>query len=108
MTTANNLVRELLRAANRVEMLCGSERKRLIGRSAAACVDMRLRLGLPRLACWEKVVIDLQTICIAISFGSASDGQVKAALLDAARTIRELSIMGNQEMAAGHQQARRA
>jgi hypothetical protein len=69
---------------------------------------MRLRLGLPRSASFEKAVIDLQTTCIAISFGSVSDGQVQAALLDAARMIRELSILGASDMIASDQQARRA
>ncbi|WP_037082578.1 hypothetical protein [Neorhizobium vignae] len=95
MSSTNDFIAELVRAANKVEKLRGEEARRLLNRWIMTIRDMRETIGIPRSNTAADVVIDLQTTAVALGLGNRSPDQVKAALLDAAGIIRDLHIALN-------------
>jgi hypothetical protein len=93
MSSVNDFVSELVRAANEVEKLDDFERRRLLERAVTTIRDLRETVGIPQSETGGDVVIDLQTTAWAIEKGTRTDEDVKRALLDAAGMIRDLHIV---------------
>ena len=93
MSSTNDFIAELIRAANEVEKLDGEEARRLINRAITTIRDMRETIGIPGGHTAADAVIDLQTTAVAMGLDNRSHEQIKAALLDAAGLIRDLHIV---------------
>ena len=93
MSSTNDFIAELIRAANEVEKLDGEEARRLLNRAITTIRDMRETIGIPGGHTAADAVIDLQTTAVAMGLGNRSHEQIKAALLDAAGLIRDLHIV---------------
>ena len=93
MSSTNEFISELVRAANEVEKLHGEEARQLLNRAITTIRDMRETIGIPGGHTSADVVIDLQTTAVALGLGNRSPDHIKAALLDAAAIIRDLHIV---------------
>ncbi|WP_105436436.1 hypothetical protein [Neorhizobium tomejilense] len=93
MSSTNDFIAELVRAANEVEKLHAEEARQLLNRAITTIRDMRETIGIPGGHTAADAVIDLQTTAVALGLGNRSPDQVKAALLDAAGIIRDLHIV---------------
>ena len=93
MSTTNDFIAELVRAANEVEKLGSYEMARLLERSVTTIRDLRQVVGIPSSRTAAEAVIDLQTEQARIMRGDIDHRRVKAALLDGADMIRTLYIV---------------
>lgn len=91
MTSATDLITELVRAANNIGRIEHGQRRRLIERADETIREMRIETGEPASPHERDLVIDIFTI------GSHADDQPDTncarAMLDAADLIRTLHIV---------------
>ncbi|MCF1467513.1 hypothetical protein FS764_11390 [Agrobacterium vitis] len=93
MNTTSNFIAEIVRAANEVDRLGETEKRRLIDRAVVTIRDMRQTIGIEGQRVAKDSLIGLQIVSAAVSAGQAPDDKVKAALLEAAGMIRDLHIV---------------
>jgi hypothetical protein len=91
LSDVNNLIADLIRAANEVEKIGDYEIRRLIKRADAAIRDMRWEVGIPPSPMARDALIEIYIV--GEHLGNYSHDQVKAALLSAAGMIRDLHIV---------------
>jgi hypothetical protein len=87
----------LVLAANKLGKQTPFERKRLLDNAILIIIDMREIIGIPVSRTTRDALTSLRAASDAVTLGYASDGQVKAALLDAASMIRDLHIVLDTE-----------
>ena len=93
MSSVNDFVSELVRAANVVEKLRDDEKGRLLARAVRTIRDLRIEIGIPASLNSKDAAIELLEACARIEDGRASPDDVRVALLDAAGMIRDLHIV---------------
>lgn len=93
MNTTSNFIAEIVRAANEVDRLGETEKRRLIDRAVVTIRDMRQTIGIEGQRVAKDSLIGLQIVSAAVSAGQAHDDKVKAELLEAAGMIRDLHIV---------------
>lgn len=93
MTSVNEFIAELVRAANAVDQIRDFEVRRLLDRAVTTIRDMRETIGIPPSQTGADALIYLQTVSAQIDVGSVGDEAIRAALLDAAGMIRDLHIV---------------
>ncbi|TCU24565.1 hypothetical protein EV130_106157 [Rhizobium azibense] len=91
MTSTNDFIAEIIRAANRVEKLSTSERRLLLQRAVEAIHKLRERTGIPSSNTNHDAIFDLQAIEVTVE--RRKTGEIKTALLLAADMIRTLHIV---------------
>lgn len=92
VSRTTDFVAELIRAANELEKQNDFERKRLLENALLIIQHLSQGLGHPYFFSTSETAFALQSVSTAITLGWASDAQVKAALLEAAETIRGLRV----------------
>lgn len=102
MSATTDFISELIRAANQIEQIRTSDRKQLLYRAVAFIRDGRGKVRIQPVRTTPDAMIDIMNI--ATSIERRSDGQVKAALLEAADMIRTLKIVldAQDEHSRGH------
>lgn len=93
MNRRTDFITEIIRAANEIDRLGNTERRRLIDRAVLAIRDMREAIGLNGPRATKDSLIGLQIVSAAISADQASDEKVRAAFLEAAGMMRDLHIV---------------
>lgn len=91
MTSTNDFIAEIIRAANRVERLGNPEKRRLLRRAVVTISNLRERTGIPSSNTNHDAVFDLQAIEVSVE--RRKPGEIKKALLMAADMIRTLHIV---------------
>lgn len=91
MTSTNDFIAEIIRAANRVERLGNPEKRRLLRRAVVTISNLRERTGIPSSNTNHNAVFDLQAIEVSVE--RRKPGEIKKALLMAADMIRTLHIV---------------
>ncbi|SCW82121.1 hypothetical protein SAMN02927900_05287 [Rhizobium mongolense subsp. loessense] len=91
MTSTNDFIAEIIRAANRVERLGDTEKRRLLQRAVVTISKLRERSGIPSSNTNHDAVFALQAIEVTVERREA--GEIKQALLMAADVIRTLHIV---------------
>jgi hypothetical protein len=92
VSSATEYISALLRAANRLDEINDFERRRLLYKGVLIIQDMRKGVSIPESAPSKEALSEFESVSEAIILGWASDTQVKDALLQAARVIRDLHI----------------
>jgi hypothetical protein len=92
LSSTNDFIAELVRAANEVEKLSEFERQRLLARAVTAIRDMRETIGIPSALVHADKIIDLQVMVAAIGAEAKTSEEVRAAILASAAMIRDLHI----------------
>ncbi|KKX25327.1 hypothetical protein [Rhizobium sp. LC145] len=93
MSSVNDFVSELVRAANVVEKLREDEKGRLLARAVRTIRDLRIEVGIPTNVSIKDAAIELLEAYARIKDGTADAHEVRTALLDAAGMIRDLHIV---------------
>jgi hypothetical protein len=93
VSSTSDFILELVHAANTLEKQPPFERKRLIDHAVLIIIDMRETMELPPGAVHRAAITGLRAASDAVTFGHASDSQVKVALLEATGMIRELLVL---------------
>ncbi len=93
MSGTNEVIAELVRAANDVEKLADSEARRLLERSATTIRHMREQIHRWPTSNVRDAVVGLERSAAIIGAGQADPNLKKAALLDAATMIRDLHVV---------------
>lgn len=91
MSATTDFISELIRAANRIDQIRNSDRKQLLYRAVAFIRDGRGRVRVQPIRTTPDPMMEIMNI--AASIERRTDGQVKAALLNAADMIRTLKIL---------------
>jgi hypothetical protein len=92
VSNTSQFIADLVYAANEIEKQTEDARKRLLDSAVVIIRHLQRSLPAPRQdEAWEAV-IELQAVSAAVTIGWASDTQVKAALLEAARMIRDVEL----------------
>ncbi|MCJ8520496.1 hypothetical protein ABID21_003628 [Pseudorhizobium tarimense] len=94
MSDASELVGQLVRAANRADRITDFERRKLFERTVIAVHEMRESIGMPVRTHADEIV-DLQVRVAAHGLHAKTTEDLRAALLLAARMIRDLRITIN-------------
>jgi hypothetical protein len=97
MSSINDFIVELVRAANGVETINDLEKKRLLERSVSIIRDMRERIGFPAAQADADRIYDIQKEVSAMGMGSSSPDEVRNCLLLSATMIRDLHIVLDTE-----------
>jgi hypothetical protein len=87
----NDLIAELIRAANEIDKLGDYEIRRLIKKADSAIRDMRTEIGIPPSPAARDALIDFYMV--GEHLANYSHAQVSAALLQAAGMARDLHIV---------------
>jgi hypothetical protein len=93
LSAINELIVELIRAANEIGRLTASEKSQLLDRAAALIQDLREQIGIPATRTGADAVVELQVVAASVPLGRRTDEQVNAVLLNAAAMIRDLHIV---------------
>ncbi len=93
MSSINDFIAELIRAANQIEKLSAQEKNRLLERAATVIPELREQIGIPTTRTAGDAVVEIQVVAAAVPSGRRTDEQVKAVLLNAAAMIRDLHIV---------------
>jgi hypothetical protein len=91
LSRTTDFIAKLIKAANTPDQQTEFEKKCLLDNALAIIQHMRGLLRY-RTSKTSDALLHLQSISTAITIGWATDAQVKLALLDAARMIRELNV----------------
>lgn len=92
MTSTTDFIAELIRAANRIEMLTDPEKRRLMDRGIRTIREMRVETGVRTSTSKTRDVLNsLEVACLKAETGTADE--VKAVLLQIADMMRTLKIV---------------
>lgn len=91
LSSVNDLIAELIRAANDIDKVGDYEIRRLIKKADAAIRDMRSEVGIPPSPAARDALIEVYMV--GEHLANYSHSQVSAALLDAAGMARDLHIV---------------
>jgi len=91
LTATTDFIAELIRAGNEIDKLATLEKGRLLLRAIVTIRDMRDIVGIPTSGTEADALIEIGAVAAAIDRRPNQD--VRAALLEAAGTIRELRIV---------------
>lgn len=97
MSSINDFIAELLRAANELDRLNYYERSRLLDRAVVTIRDMREAVGIPESRNEADAIIHISSVAFEIENGETSDEKISRAILDAAAMIRDLHIVLHTE-----------
>ena len=92
MTLTNSFIAELVVDANRIHLLGGYQRRRMLERAVATVRDLRETIGMP-VGPGRDRLLDIHTIALSVERGWQSDDDVREAFLQAAGMIRDLHII---------------
>lgn len=92
MTLTNSFISELVVDANRIHLLDGYQRRRMLERAVATVRDLRETIGMP-VGPGRDRLLDIHTIALSVERGWQSDNDVRDAFLQAAGMIRDLHIV---------------
>jgi ribosomal protein L1 len=102
VTRTSDFVSKLIKAANAVEQQTDADKKSLLDNAVNVIQHLRNRLGY-RFDNTMESLFHLRSVSSAVAVDWASDQQIRLALLEAARMIRDLSIeLGSEESQAGN------
>jgi hypothetical protein len=93
LSTVNDFVAELVRAANEVQKLSDFERRRLFERAVTTIREMRETIGIPSAEADADRIVELQVMVAARGVRAMSPEEVREGLLTAAGMIRDLHIL---------------
>lgn len=93
MSSVNDFIAELVRAANEVHRSNRFETMRMLDRAIIRIWELREAAGIPLSRLGTDSVVDLQTVASLIEAGQASEASIKAALREAAAMLRDLHIV---------------
>jgi hypothetical protein len=93
LSSTNDFIAELIRAANQIDKLTALEKNRLLDRAATVVREMREQIGIPITRTGGDAVTEIQVVAAAVPFGRRTNEEVKAVLLNAAAMIRDLHIV---------------
>lgn len=93
MTSTNDVISELVRAANEVETLGDLECRRLLDQAVMTIRDLRRTIRFPSSPTVADALTDLQNTAVTLKMGHRPNEQIATALLNAAGMIRDLHIV---------------
>lgn len=93
MSSSNDLITELLRAANKLEKCEPCQQRRLLERAAIAIRDMRRRAGIPQGGYRRDALVDLKILAVKLDELPIDPSEVSSGMLQAAGMIRDLHIV---------------
>lgn len=93
MSSTNDFIAELVRAANQVGKIGCNEQRRLLERAVTTIRNMRESIGIPQSARCHDFLADLKILAVQVDAVPVSTDEVREALLKAAGMIRDLHIV---------------